>query len=125
MAQAKQAQTVVVKIWQYLLSIWDTTADTPQSQSQRTQPANHQVQAAATPEVVQSLAALEAAIAGGGDAQAIQTAFAALSQAERQAHWQTGETVPFAEQLAAWEQNMEQLLTQYTTDPTLSDGLAL
>ena len=76
-------------------------------QPQHTQPANHQVQAAATPEIIHTLGALEAALAGGGDAQAIQTAFAALSQAERQAHWQTGETVPFAEQLAAWEQNME------------------
>ena len=129
MAKVKQAPTVDGKIKKgirmYLWKLWYEKIAPLPPQSQRTQPAKHQVQAAVTPEIIHALAALEAAIAGGGDAQAIQTAFAALSQAERQAQWQTGETVPFAEQRAAWEQSMDELLSQYRTDPALTDGLAL
>ena len=104
---------------------WGTTVETQQPQPQRTQPANGQVQAAATPEIIHALGALEAALARGGDAHDIHTAFAALSEAERQAQWHTQDPLSHADQMAVWEQGMEGLLAPYRTDPALSDGLAL
>ena len=123
MANVKQTPTVVGKIIEgirtSLRKLWYEKIAPPPPQPQRTQPVNLPIQAAATPETIHNLVALETVLTRGGDAQAVQTAFAALSQAERQAHWHTGETVPYAQQLAAWEQSMDELLAL----PQLGDGL--
>jgi hypothetical protein len=129
MTKSKQPSSMVGKRKQnlpsWLLWLLGTTAETQQPQPQRTQPANRQVQAAATPEMIDALEALEAALARRGDAHDIHTAFAALSEAERQAHWHTQDSLSQADQMAVWEQGMEGLLTQYRIDPALADGLAL
>ena len=129
MAESNQPSSMVGKRQQnlpsWLLWLLGTTVETQQPQPQRTQPATHLAQAAATPAIVESLVALEAALAGEGDAHDINTAFAALSEAERQAHWHNQDPLSHADQMAVWEQGMEGLLAPYRTDPALFDGLAL
>jgi len=127
MADLKQTPTVVGKIIErirtYLWKLWYEKIAPLPPQPQRTQPATRQIQAAATPETIDTLGALEAALAGGGETTAIHTAFSTLSLAERQAHWHTQEPLSQADQMALWEQHMEELLAQYRTDPALADGL--
>jgi RecA/RadA recombinase len=107
----------------WVLRLLDTNYGRPQPQP--TQPAQRPTPAAENPDIARALTALEAALVSGADPDAIHTAFTALSHAERQAHWQTGEAVPYAEQLAAWEQNLDALIARYRTDPALADGPAL
>jgi hypothetical protein len=129
MPKSKKTSFIVRKIKAYAPSwvhrLMDTSLGRQQPQSQRNQPVNRQTQAAATPDTTHNLRSLEQALTRGTDAGVIHTAFTELSHAERQAHWQTGEPVSFADQLTIWEQNMEELLARYRTDPALSDGLAL
>src|SRR5688500_12161393 len=126
MTESKQPSSKLGKRKQnlpsWLLWLLGTTVETQQPQPQSTQPDAGHLHAVTTPEIDHALEALEAALAQGGEAHDIHTAFTDLSLAERQAQWHTQEPLSQAEQMAVWEQGMEGLLAPYRTDPSLADG---